>query len=54
MLKKKYGRHIDLLPTDDLEKAKASARKLDLGQMNKGRFLDESDSEESSDVSKEN
>lgn len=48
-LKKKYAKHIDLMPTDDLEEAKASARKLELGQMRKGRFLDESDSDESSD-----
>jgi hypothetical protein len=41
------------MPTDDLNEAKTSARKLELGQMRKGRFLDESDSEELSDDSGE-
>jgi hypothetical protein len=27
-LKKEYAKHIDLMPIDDLEEAKASARKL--------------------------
>ena len=44
---------MDLMPTDDLDEAKASARKLELGQMRKGRFLDESDSDDSSDNSEE-
>src|SRR6202048_463075 len=52
-LKKEYAKCIDLMPTDDLEEAKASARKLELGQMRKGRFLDESDSDDSSDDSEE-
>ena len=52
-LKKEYAKHIDLMPTDDLDEAKASARKLELGQMRKGRFLDESDSDDSSDDSEE-
>ena len=52
-LKKEYAKHIDLMPTDGLEEAKASARKLELGQMRKGRFHDESDSDESSDDSEE-
>ena len=37
-LKMEYAKHVDLMPTDDLEKAKASAQKLELGQMKKGRF----------------
>ena len=52
-LKKEYAKHIDLMPTDDLDEAKASARKLELGQMRKGRFHVESDSDESSDDSEE-
>ena len=48
-LKKEYAKHIDLMPTDDLDEAKASARKLELGQMRKGRFHDDSDSDKSSD-----
>ena len=35
------------MPIDDLDEAKALARKLELGQMRKGRFLDESDSDDS-------
>ena len=41
------------MPTDDLKEAKASTRKLELGQMKKGRFLDESDSDELGDASEE-
>ena len=41
------------MPTDDLDEAKASARKLELGQMRKGRCLDENDSDESSEDSEE-
>ena len=52
-LKKKYAKHTDLMPIDDLDEAKASTRKLKLGQMIKGRFLDENDSNESSDDSEE-
>ena len=52
-LKNEYAKHIDLMPTDDLEEAKASARKLELGQMRKGRFHDESDNDKSSDDSEE-
>ena len=50
-LKKEYAKHIDLMPTDDLDEAKASSRKLELGQMRKGRFHNESDSDEFSDDS---
>jgi hypothetical protein len=52
-LKKEYTKHIDLMPTDDLEEATASARKLKLGRMRKGRSLDDSDSDESSEDSEE-
>ena len=52
-LKKEYAKHIDLMPTDDLEEAKASARKLERGLMRKGRFLNKSDSDKSSDDSEE-
>ena len=41
------------MPTDDLDEAKASARKLELGQMRKGKFLNECDSDESSDDSED-
>ena len=52
-LKREYAKHIDQMPTNDLEEAKASTRKLELGKMKKGRFLDESDSDKSSDDSEE-
>lgn len=45
-----YANLIDLMPIDNLEETKASAQKLELGQMRIGRFLDEIDSDESSDV----
>ena len=48
VLKKEYSKHIDLMPTDDLDEAKASIQKLELGQINK-KFHDESDNDESSD-----
>ena len=30
-LKKEYAKHIDLMPTDDFDEAKTSAKKLELG-----------------------
>lgn len=49
-LNNEYANLIDLMPIDNLEETKASAQKLELGQMRIGRFLDEIDSDESSDV----
>ena len=42
------------MPTSDLDEAKALAQKLKRGQIKKGRLLDDTDNDESSDDSKEN
>ena len=52
-MKKKYAKHIDLLPTDELDETKTPAWKLKLGQMRKGRLLDDSDNDDTSDDSEE-
>ena len=44
-LREDYVTYNDLMPTNDLAEAKASVRKLEVSQMNKGRSSNDSDND---------
>lgn len=52
-LNREYAKHIGLMPIGDLNEAKASTQKLEIGQMKKGNFLHGGGSDGSSDDSEE-
>ena len=46
LLENEYAKHIDLMPTDDLDVSKTSARKLELGQMRGTWILNDNNNDE--------